>query len=192
MKSQQIILSGIVLFIAIQIPLVTAYAQAASSSVARMPSPTLSSDSAKTSDYQLPYPGLLPDNPLYFLKIIRDNLTSVFISKPLDKASFDLLQSDKDVEASYLLIIREQGKGDLALKTYAQSQDYFEDAIKQTLNARKQGYSIQDTSKKLQAANKKHVQMLQSIGGETRQENSQIYKNEHHRAEALTQMVKAL
>ena len=54
-------------------------------------------------DYQLPYPGMLPDNPLYFLKVFRDNLTSFFINKPLDKAHFDLLQSDKDVEASYLL-----------------------------------------------------------------------------------------
>jgi hypothetical protein len=190
MKYQQIILSTIALFIAMFLPLVIAYAQVASSSVTRTP---LAVPKTKgESDYLLPYPGMLPDNPLYFLKVIRDNLTSFFISKPLSKANFDLLQSDKDVAASYLLITREQGKGTLALQTFSQSQNYFADALQQTRSAKKQGYSIADVSKKLQEAQQKHVQMLHSIGQQSHQENTQLYKNELHQTEVLTQTAKAL
>jgi hypothetical protein len=188
MEVKQLILSAVVLFIAIQIPLVTAYAQTVSSRSA-----TVSEVSASAAaDYQLAYPGLLPDNPLYFLKVIRDNLTAFFISKPLDKASFDLLQSDKDVEASYLLVTREQGKGNLAIQTFSKSQDYFEDAIKQTTNARKQGYSIHDISKKLVVANKKHEQILQAVGRQEHIENTTTYKNELNRSEELSKMAWAL
>src|ERR1700683_4754974 len=102
MNFKQITLSVITLFFAVYIQLTTAYAQEASTS-AIAPSPS-------SVDYQLPYPGMLPDNPLYFLKVFRDTLTSFFINKPLDKANFDLLQSDKNVEASYLLVTQEQGK----------------------------------------------------------------------------------
>ena len=189
MKYQQIVLSLIAFFIAMFLPLVIANAQVASSaSKTPLPIP----NTKGSSDYQLPYPGMLPDNPLYFLKVIRDNLTSFFISKPLAKADFDLLQSDKDVAASYLLITREQGKGELALQTFSQSQNYFSDAVTQARNAKKQGYSIADISKKLQQAQQKHVQMLQSVGQQSHQENTQLYKNELHQEEVLMQTVKTL
>ena len=191
MKYQQVILSGIVLFIAVQLPLVTAYAQAASSSASK--TPAAPSRSAKeVAAYQLPYPGMLPDNPLYFLKVVRDDLTAFFIGKPLAKASFDLLQSDKDVEASYLLVTREQGKETLALQTFSQSQDYFVDAIKQVKSAKKQGYSILEISKKLQASAQKHEQMLQSVGQQTHQQNSSTFKRELVREKALSNMAKVL
>ena len=188
MKYKQVILSAVVLFVAIQLPLVAAYAQSASS----VPKTLTGGDPKGTSSYELPYPGMLPDNPLYFLKVIRDNLTAFFISKPLAKATFDLLQSDKEVEASYLLVTREQGKGELALKTFSQAENYFEDALKQTHSAKKQGYNIIDISKQLQEAQQKHVQMLQSVGKQSHQENTQLYKNDLRQAEKQAQMVKAL
>src|SRR5438552_3561844 len=74
----------------------------------------MSSSSAEVArvDYQLAYPGLLPDHPLYFLKAARDKVYAFFISSPVKKAEFDLLQADKRVESSYLLI--QKGKVDLA------------------------------------------------------------------------------
>src|SRR5258708_10869324 len=129
MNYKQIFFSVITFFIAIYIPLAAAYAQEATTIPTKTPTPT-------PIDYQLPYPGMLPNNPLYFLKVFRDNMTSFFLSKPLDKANFDLLQSDKNVQASYLL----GGKTVLALQTFSQGQDYFDQAITQTKNAKKQGY----------------------------------------------------
>ena len=184
MKYQQIILIAVAFFFAIQLTLATAYAQVASSS---------SSQTASTNiDYQLPYPGLLPDNPLYFLKMFRDNLTSFFLSKPLDKAQFDLMLSDKNIEASYLLVTQQAGKTALALNTFSQGQDEFANAIDQTIAAKKQGYSILEMSKKLEQANQKHEQILHLIEQQTGKSSSQTFETEHNRIETFTKETKAL
>ena len=183
MKYQQIILIGISFFFAIQLTLATAYAQVASSS---------SQTAQSTVDYQLPYPGLLPDNPLYFLKMFRDNLTSFFLSKPLDKAQFELMQSDKDTEASYLLVTQQAGKTDLALKTFSQGQDDFTQAIVQVIDAKKQGYSIIEMSKKLDLSNQKHEQILRLIEQQMGQNDSGTFQIEHNRIETFTKEIKAL
>ena len=41
-----------------------------------------------TVKYELPYPGILPDNPLYFLKQIRDWIMERLITDPLKKIEF--------------------------------------------------------------------------------------------------------
>lgn len=185
MNYKQITLSLITFIFAIYIPLVTAYAQEASSSSAHP------ADSA-VNEYQLPYPGLLPDNPLYPLKALRDRLTAFFLSKPLDKANFDLLQSDKNVEASYLLVTQQQGKGDLALQTFSQAQNDFAAALDQATNAKKQGYSILDIGKKLELSHQKHIQMLQAVAQQIRQENSQTVKQMRNREGEFTKTLTTL
>ena len=52
-----------------------------------------------STDYTMPFPGMLPDNPLYFLKTGRDQLIGLLITDLSKKASFDLLQSEKFVAA---------------------------------------------------------------------------------------------
>jgi hypothetical protein len=185
MNIKQTVLSVITVSFAIFFTLATAYAQEATTVPANVPSPT-------PIDYQLPYPGMLPDNPLYFLKMFRDNLTAFFLSKPLDKANFDLLQSDKNVQASYLLVTQHQGKTELAFKTFSQAQDYFDQAITQTMNAKKQGYSTKEIADKLVSSNQKHVQILQALAQQAHQTNSQTVKQERSRAEAFTKQVKSL
>ncbi|PIZ98613.1 MAG: hypothetical protein COX78_02915, partial [Candidatus Levybacteria bacterium CG_4_10_14_0_2_um_filter_35_8] len=66
---------------------------------------TMSPNPAATMDnYELPYPGLLPDHPLYFLKMTRDKIIGFFISDPIKKAEFDILQSDKRLSAGVYLL----------------------------------------------------------------------------------------
>src|SRR5580700_6851222 len=125
MNWKQLGLSGVTFIFAVYLTLATAYAQVASSSSSQ-------SNTQTQVDYQLPYPGMLPDNPLYFLKAFRDQLTAFFLSKPLDKAQFDLLQSDKNVESSYLLVTQEVGKTDLSSQTFSQGEEDFSEAIDQT------------------------------------------------------------
>ncbi len=190
MNFRQLLLSAITLCIAIYIPLVTAYAQ-----VTKSPAPTdgiIPSAAPTPIDYQLPYPGMLPDNPLYFLKLFRDNLTSFFISKPEDKAKFDLMQSDKYVQASYLLATQQQGKTQLSFQTFSQAQDYFEQAILQAQNAKKQGYSTKEIADKLTSSNQKHEQILQAIAQSAHQEDSQIVKSELERVHTLSHEIKSL
>lgn len=54
--------------------------------------------------YDLAYPGMLPDNPLYKLKLIRDKITNFLISDPRRKVDFYLLQADKGILATAILI----------------------------------------------------------------------------------------
>ena len=46
-------------------------------------------------EYVLPYPGILPTHPLYFLKIVRDRIIELLISDRVNKAEFYILQADK-------------------------------------------------------------------------------------------------
>jgi hypothetical protein len=185
MSYKRVSFSIIVFFVAVYITLATAYAQVASSTAMQQPEPT-------PLAYQLPYPGMLPDNPLYFLKALRDKLTVFFLSKPLDKADFNLLQSDKNVEASYLLVTQEAGKTDLALTTFSQGQDYFEEGINQSVDAKKQGYSITEMSKKLAAANQKHIQILHAIEQQIGKNDTQVFQTETQRAKTFTKQIRAL
>lgn len=146
----------------------------------------------KQIEYRLPYPGLLPDHPLYFLKLFRDNVAGFFIRKPLDKAEFDLSQSDKQVSASYLLATQEQGKADLAQTTFSQAQDYFKEAITQTIAAKKQGTDILEMTKKLEESNRKHVQILQAIEYQVSPKDKKKFQPERERAKSLAQMAKVL
>ena len=142
--------------------------------------------------YKLPYPGLLPDNPLYFLKSFRDNVMGFFIGNPVDKAEFALLQADKKVAASYLLVTQERNKAALAESTFSEAQDYFEDAIEKTAEAKKQGMNVDDLTKRLAEANQKHFQVLHEIEHQVNTTNKKKFQDESDRAKALAKKVKSL
>src|ERR1035437_474186 len=69
-----------------------------------------STPSAQIRDvqYDLPYTGILPDNPLYFLKALRDNILNSLITDPLKKARFDLLMADKRLGGAVDLINKDK------------------------------------------------------------------------------------
>jgi hypothetical protein len=54
-------------------------------------------------EYVLPYPGVMPDNPLYFLKTLRDNIMEWLITDPVRKIDYYILQSDKQLNAGIML-----------------------------------------------------------------------------------------
>jgi len=183
MKNKRLFILSFIIFFFFSGRFLLTYAQEASSA-AQSPLPT-------PINYQLPYPGMLPDNPLYFLKVIRDNLMTFFISKPLDKAEFDLLQSDKNVQASYLLT-QQQGKMDLALQTFSHAQSYFQDAIIQITNAKKQGYSIKVMANKIVSAHQKHMQIMHAIEQQDKKMHAQQVQNERNREESFAKLVRFL
>lgn len=152
-----------------------------------IPSPTIT-----PSDYKLPYPGLLPDSPLYFLKSVRDNIVGFFIGKPLEKADFMLLQSDKQVSASYMLVNQANTKTDLAVATFSQGQDAFDEAIEQTKQAHKQGINVVEMTKKLADANQKHLQVLDQINQQVSTADKSKFQKVRDREKAFTNQVKSL
>lgn len=50
--------------------------------------------------YDLPFPGILPTHPLYFLKTFRDSLIEMMITSDVKKAEFYILQADKRLQMS--------------------------------------------------------------------------------------------
>ncbi len=54
--------------------------------------------------YDLAFPGILPDQPLYKLKVLRDKLQALLIANPKKKIDFYLRQTDKGILASAMLV----------------------------------------------------------------------------------------
>lgn len=121
----------------------------------------VSSDSEEEVNYELPYPGLLPDSPLYFLRIIRDKIVSFLISDPKKKGEFNLLQADKRLNAGIHLF--NKNKISLSLSTISKAENYFEEALQKTREAYKEGMGITEIRNKLIDSSKKHQQVLESL-----------------------------
>lgn len=74
----------------------------------------------KIIEYDLAYPGILPDNFLYKLKVLRDKVTVFLISDPRKKVDYYLLQADKGILATAMLV--DQNKIDLAGETVLKAE----------------------------------------------------------------------
>lgn len=121
----------------------------------------IASESAK-NEYQLPYPGLLPDNPLYKIKAFRDRLIEFLISDPIKKAEFDLLAADKRLAIGIALF--DKKKFDLAESTISKGENYFDEGIKNLETARKEGRQIDPSLiVAYDSSTKKHREILEGL-----------------------------
>ena len=135
-----------------------------------------SSGSASEINYELPYPGLLPDNPLYFLRVIRDRIVGFLISDPLKKSEFDLLQADKRLNAGIYLF--NKGKISLAFSTISKAENYFEEAIDKIKEAKTQREDVNGTQGNLENALKKHEQELSILAEKSNANYKASFQNE--------------
>lgn len=128
-------------------------------------SPTVVVAPTQIPDYALPYPGILPSNPLYLLKAFRDKIVSMLIGDPLKKAEFDLLQADKRLNAAVMLSKKDSsGKSrELVISTISKGENYFEEAVSKTIEAKREGRETSDFAKKLFSASQKHEFMLKDL-----------------------------
>lgn len=134
---------------------------------------------AEKVNYELPYPGLLPDNSLYFLRATRDRIVSFLISDPLKKAEFNLLQADKRLNAGIYLITK--GKISLALSTVSKAENYFEEALRKIEEAKAQGMSISELEERLRDSAKKHKQELGNIINKVSKDFKASFEKEQER-----------
>lgn len=72
--------------------------------------------------YTLPWPGMLPDHPLYVLKVARNKLIQKMIYSPVKRIEFDLLMADKTLYASRMLM--DKGEQKLAAATALKGENY--------------------------------------------------------------------
>jgi len=115
----------------------------------------------KSVDYFLAYPGLLPDHPLYSLKMIRDRIWLGLTSNPLKKAELLLLFADKRLGASKALI--EGNKVELGISTITKGEKYLERAVAQERVAAEKGEETQAFLQRLSQATLKHQEVLMNL-----------------------------
>ncbi len=83
----------------------------------------IASSPVYAAEYELAWPGILPDNPLYKVKILRNKIIERLIIHPSRKVEFYLLMADKTLYASKLLL--EKGEYSLARETALKGENYF-------------------------------------------------------------------
>lgn len=134
-------------------------------SLAQTPSPDSMNPTPTpiTVDYTMPYPGLLPDSPLYSLKVFRDRIISFFISDPLKHSSFDLLQADKRLEGAYYLQKKGSQYDSLVGTTVSKAENYFDEAMQQVKLAKSMGEDTNPQVGTLHAADLKHTQIIMEM-----------------------------
>ena len=122
---------------------------------------TAGENSKRSSDYALPYPGILPDHPFYSIKMFRDKVISFFINTPQKKAEFNLLMVDKRVNAGLYLV--DQKKMNLAVSTISKGQNYLDQAltiVESQKSALTDGKSLLE---RLEKATAKHEEVIALI-----------------------------
>ncbi len=128
----------------------------------RSPSPPTAAVPTPTPvvDYFLPYPGrILPDNWLWYFKVMRDKFQYIITADPLKKADLALLFSDKRLAGSVTLF--ENKKPDIAASTLIKGEKYLEEAASVEALARSKGINTNDLLINLANAALKHRQIIE-------------------------------
>ena len=113
-------------------------------------------------EYNLPYPGILPDHPLFFFKKVRDKILELTTRDNLKKAELYLLFSDKRIAMAMVLL--KNGKDKYALTAFKQGEDYFLKIPKLLEMSKKQGVSASsDFIQRLKLSNAKHKEVGETL-----------------------------
>lgn len=90
-------------------------------------------------EYELPYPGILPNHPLYLLKAGRDRVLEVFTRNPMRKAELYLLFADKRINMARFIGTTDW---DLSEQTAGKAEKYLEKCEEAAKNAKKMGTDV--------------------------------------------------
>lgn len=117
-------------------------------------------------EYVMPYPGILPTHPLYFLKTIRDRIIELLISDQASKAEFYILQGDKKIGMAAMLF--GQGKTGDANRSLADALMHRTRAVAELESLKKTNKDIPGhITEKLKRSLHKHREIMNSFGEDT-------------------------
>ncbi len=115
--------------------------------------------------YYLPYPGVLPDHPVYWLKMLRDRLMEKVTTNPQKRVELLLLYADKRLGAAKFLV--EGGQVSLGLETAIKSSGYLGQVVTGVEELKKRGEDVGDIANRLERGTLKHAQVLDLLAKET-------------------------
>lgn len=109
-------------------------------------------------EYYLPYPGILPDSPLYKIKALRDRLELWLTFDNVGKAKRELSFADKRINAAIFLM--QGGKTGLAVTTATKAEKYMEAAVGKVVEERGKGVDVKSLLLELSKSTAKHLEVL--------------------------------
>src|SRR3990167_7791207 len=125
-------------------------------------------ESTPSTEYILPYPGMLPDNPIYKLKTARDRLLIMFISSPANRADKYISLADRlFVEA---LKVAEKDKISLAVHTAFKAEHQMTLAVSSIVNI-DSPEQFKEIKEKTLLASQKHRELLAGIADRVKSDN---------------------
>lgn len=139
-----------------------AFGQEITQNTATTPTPTINSTSSANIivKYDLAYPGILPDSFFYKIKVFRDKVSASLISDPKNKIKFFLLQADKGILASAILV--DKKNIELAKQTALKAENNMTLLTQELWKLPKR---LDPTLyNKLKSASLKHQEVLNSLG----------------------------
>ena len=116
-------------------------------------------------EYYLPYPGVLPDNPVYKLKAARDRVQLWVILDQSKKAEKELLFANKRIGAAKFLA--EGGKIGLAVSTATKAEKYLESAYNRLDKLSRDGKDVKSLLIEVKKAMGKHQEILEEVLAKT-------------------------
>lgn len=105
--------------------------------------------------------GVLPDHPLWGLKVLRDKFWLFLTPGLTRKSELNLLFSDKRLMAAKVL--NQRGRYDLAYNTIFKSQNYFMEAARLEEEARKKGDNTDELLLLLTKSSLAHKEIIISL-----------------------------
>jgi hypothetical protein len=126
------------------------------------PLPSVLGTEVPEINYNLPFQGtVLPDNPLWDLKALRDKIWYFISPSPLKKAELALLFSDQRLAAAQTLF--EKNKPDVAISTLTKGEKYLAIATSQETLARSKGMDTTAFLNQLVVSALKHREVIESL-----------------------------
>lgn len=130
---------------------------------------------SKSTDYTLLWPGILPDNKLYKLKILRNKIIEKIIISPVKKVEFDLLMADKTIYASKLLA--DKGKIALAKDTALKGENYYSMLVQNYNHALLKGKKIPfSLDQKITLAAIKHQEIFRELENKVNSDDKKTFQ----------------
>lgn len=138
-------------------------------------------------EYSLPYPGVMPDHPLWFLKATRDKTLLFFTTDPLKRAKMTLLLADARLVMAQSL--QDKGKNESAVSTAIKAEGYLKEALVWGKDAGVYGYDVTGFYETILKSSLVHREILEKIMLAAPEEARPILNKEVTKSEKVYQEV---
>lgn len=128
-----------------------------------------------SKEYTFPWPGILPDNRFYKLKVLRNKIIAKIIINPVKRVEFDLLMADKTIYASKLLV--DKGEIVLAKDTVLKGENYYSILVQDYNRALLHGKKIPGSlDSKITLAAIKHQEIFKELENKVKGKDKETFQ----------------